>query len=190
MGSARCRKAAPQSESSECRCACHAPRHFGERAREGASRWQNIWVRGGGKGPMQWELEEAAPLCTEERRCCVSLLWMASDVTRSVARPKRLSERGVVATDRLPSARPNQRAAPLNACRIALHIAHPFRPGLVRGDAHTNPTARPQAEATRVPRILHPGAAIVWLCLRSSGARLWLSLGGCSTTWIATAIPP
>ena len=106
--SARCRKAAPQSESSWCRCACHAPRHFGERAREGASRWQNIWVRGGGKGPMQWELEEAAPLCTEERRCCVSLLWMASDVTRSVARPKRLSERGVVATDRLPSTRAHE----------------------------------------------------------------------------------
>ena len=69
---------------------------------------------------MQWELEEAAPLCTEERRCCVSLLWMASDVTRSVARPKRLSERGVVATNRLPSARPNQRAA--LSMPVALHF--------------------------------------------------------------------
>jgi hypothetical protein len=44
----------------------------------------------------------------------------ASDVTRSVARPKRLSERGVVATDRLPSARPNKRAA--LSMPVALHF--------------------------------------------------------------------
>ena len=68
LGSARCRKAAPQSESSECRCACdHSPAALRGFARSGSmalgrSIWASVWVQ----GPMQFE--EAA---SGQRRSCV-----------------------------------------------------------------------------------------------------------------------
>ena len=67
-----------------------------------------------------------------------------------------------------------------------------FPPGLgTWWRSHTPRRTRPQVEAARVPRVSHRGRSRKSVpCLRSSSARLWSSLGGRSTTWMATAGPP